>query len=123
MAGVIEEPSSGRHASDGSQIHARVRVFLFDSLSPGLKDVNGIKGPATLLICRRESSLPGAWKDATHGQDLRLIDGLTPAHRLFVGFAQWACGDERDENKRVNAITNPHSPPEYRINGVVVNTP
>ena len=37
--------------------------------------------------------------------------------------AQWACGDERPESKRLNAITNPHSPDEYRINGVVSNMP
>ena len=37
--------------------------------------------------------------------------------------AQWACGDERPENKRVNAITNPHSPVEYRVNGVVSDLP
>ena len=27
------------------------------------------------------------------------------------------------ESKRLNAITNPHSPEEYRINGVVSNMP
>ena len=37
--------------------------------------------------------------------------------------AQWACGDEREANKRVSAITDPHSPEEYRINGVVSNMP
>jgi endothelin-converting enzyme/putative endopeptidase len=37
--------------------------------------------------------------------------------------AQWACGDERPESKRMNAITNPHSPDEYRINGVVSDLP
>ena len=51
------------------------------------------------------------------------IDGLTPDQRFFIGMAQWACGDERPESKRVNAITNPHSPEEYRINGVVSNMP
>jgi len=64
-----------------------------------------------------------AWKSATRGQQLREIDGLTPDQRFFVGMAQWACGSERDESKRVNAVTNPHSPPEYRVNGVVVNMP
>ena len=64
-----------------------------------------------------------AWKHATAKQELKPVDGLTPEQRFFVGFAQWACGDERDENKRVNAITNPHSPPEYRINGVAANMP
>jgi len=64
-----------------------------------------------------------AWKAATRGQDLKPIDGLTPDQRFFVGMAQWACGDERPEAKRVNALTDPHSPNEYRVNGVVSNMP
>jgi putative endopeptidase len=64
-----------------------------------------------------------AWKDATKGQELKPIGGFTPDQRFFIGMAQWACGDERPENKRLNAITNPHSPNEYRINGVVSNMP
>jgi endothelin-converting enzyme/putative endopeptidase len=64
-----------------------------------------------------------AWKDATAGQDLKPIDGLTPDQRFFVGMAQWACGYERPESRRMDAITDPHSPNEYRINGVVANLP
>jgi endothelin-converting enzyme/putative endopeptidase len=64
-----------------------------------------------------------AWKNATKGQDLKSIDTFTPDQRFFIGMAQWACGDERPESKRANAITNPHSPLEYRINGVVSNMP
>jgi endothelin-converting enzyme/putative endopeptidase len=64
-----------------------------------------------------------AWKNATRNQDLKAADGLTPDQRFFVGMAQWACGDERVESKRANAITNPHSPDEFRINGVVSNMP
>lgn len=64
-----------------------------------------------------------AWKNATEGQELKPIDGFTPDQRFFIGMAQWACGSERDENKRVGAITDPHSPEEYRINGVVSNLP
>jgi len=65
----------------------------------------------------------GAWKDVTRGLDLKPADGLTPDQRFFVGLAQWACGDSRDESKRVRARTDPHSPPKYRINGLVVNMP
>ena len=64
-----------------------------------------------------------AWKSATEGQDLKPIDGLTPEQRFFVGMAQWACGDERPESKRVHAMTDPHSPLEDRVNGVVANLP
>ena len=64
-----------------------------------------------------------AWQDATKGQALPSRDGLTPEQRFFVGFAQWACSNERPEEERVRAATDPHSPSEYRINGVVVNMP
>jgi putative endopeptidase len=64
-----------------------------------------------------------AWQDATKSQSLQPRDGLTPAQRFFVGFAQWACENDRPEDLRVHAATDPHSPGEYRINGVVVNMP
>ncbi len=64
-----------------------------------------------------------AWKEATAGQQLQSIEGMTPDQRFFVGYAQWACENERAENLRVNALTNPHSPGKYRVNGVMVNIP
>jgi putative endopeptidase len=64
-----------------------------------------------------------AWKAANKGKVLQPVDGFTPDQRFFIGMAQWACGSERPENLRVGAITNPHSPNEYRINGVVSNMP
>lgn len=64
-----------------------------------------------------------AWKQETAGKPLKTIDGLTPEQRFFVGFAQWACAAERPESLRLRAATDPHSPPRYRINGVVVNMP
>lgn len=64
-----------------------------------------------------------AWQEQTKAMRLTERDGLTPAQRFFVGFAQWACSNERPEELRVNAIVDPHSPPRYRINGVVVNIP
>jgi putative endopeptidase len=64
-----------------------------------------------------------AWKDATANQSLQSVEGFTPDQRFFIGMAQWACENERPENLRVNAVTNPHSPGKYRINGVVANMP
>ena len=64
-----------------------------------------------------------AWQEETHGQKLAPRDGLTPEQRFFVGFAQWDCGGDRPESLRLNARINPHSPHQYRINGVVVNIP
>ena len=64
-----------------------------------------------------------AWKDAVEQENLQPIDGFTPDQRFFIGFAQWACESERPENLRANAITNPHSPGKYRINGIVSDLP
>ena len=64
-----------------------------------------------------------AWKDAVANQKLDPMDGFTPDQRFFIGFAQWACENQRPENLRANAITNPHSPGKYRINGIVSNMP
>jgi putative endopeptidase len=64
-----------------------------------------------------------AWKDAAKEKNLQPVDGLTPEQRFFVGYAQWDCANERPEDMRVRAMTDPHSPARYRINGVVVNMP
>ncbi len=64
-----------------------------------------------------------AWKIQTKGQQLESRDGFTPEQRFFIGYAQWACENDRPENLRANAITNEHSPGKYRVNGLVVNMP
>ena len=64
-----------------------------------------------------------AWKMQTRDQPLESRDGFTPDQRFFIGYAQWACENERPENLRANAITNEHSPGRYRVNGLVVNIP
>lgn len=64
-----------------------------------------------------------AWKAANKGKTLQPVDGFTPDQRFFIGMAQWACGSDRPENLRLSALTNPHSPNEFRINGVVANMP
>jgi len=64
-----------------------------------------------------------AWKDATKEKNLKPMDGFTPEQRFFIGFAQWDCANERPEDLRVRARTDPHSPAVYRINGVLANMP
>ena len=64
-----------------------------------------------------------AWKDQTRNTHLADRDALTPEQRFFVGYAQWACENERPEDLRVLATTDPHSPGRYRVNGLVVNMP
>jgi len=64
-----------------------------------------------------------AWKNAIRGQDLKASDGFAPDQRFFIGMAQWACSNKTPEEARIRAVTDPHSPERYRINGVVANMP
>lgn len=64
-----------------------------------------------------------AWKKQVAAESLKPVDGFTPEQRFFVGMGQWACENERSENLRVSAATDPHSPGFARINGVVSNMP
>jgi endothelin-converting enzyme/putative endopeptidase len=64
-----------------------------------------------------------AWQDETREKKLQPIEGLGPEQRFFVGYGQGWCTNLRPEVQRLRAITDPHSPPIYRTNGVVGNMP
>ena len=51
------------------------------------------------------------------------IDGFTPQQRFFLAFAQVWCQNETPEEARRRAQLDPHSPGEFRVNGVVSNMP
>ena len=55
--------------------------------------------------------------------DKRTINGLTPEQRFFLGYARVWCENATPESRRLHAATDPHSPPEYRVNGVLKNMP
>src|SRR5690606_993924 len=54
-------------------------------------------------------------------EELPLIDGLTAVQRYFVAYALTERTKRRDEAVRTQVATDPHSPEEFRINGVVRN--
>lgn len=62
-----------------------------------------------------------AWKEDTKNLKLEPLDGLTPEQRFFVAYGQSWCTNEREENKRLRATVDPHSPEKFRANGVVAN--
>lgn len=64
-----------------------------------------------------------ALQNALEGKARTNIDGFTPEQRFFLGFAQVWCGSMTDEQKRLRALTDPHSPGKYRVNGTLSNSP
>ena len=50
------------------------------------------------------------------------IDGFTPQQRFFIAYGQIWCQNVTDQQARVLAITDPHSPGRWRVNGAVQNS-
>ncbi|MGA7380830.1 MAG: M13 family metallopeptidase [Terriglobales bacterium] len=48
-------------------------------------------------------------------------DGYTPIQQFFLGHGQTWCGSTRPEQLRLQVQTDPHSPRQFRVNGVVEN--
>lgn len=56
-----------------------------------------------------------------NGKPAAVIDGTTGTQRLFLGWAQVWRSKSRDEALRQQLVSDPHSPPFYRVNGIVRN--
>jgi endothelin-converting enzyme/putative endopeptidase len=61
--------------------------------------------------------------DDKTGKEGRKIDGFTPEQRFFLGFARVWCEKRRPELARTRVLTDPHSPGQFRVDGVVQNMP
>jgi putative endopeptidase len=50
------------------------------------------------------------------------VEGFTPEQRFYLGYAQVWCQNVREQTSRMLAVVDPHSPGEFRVNGVVMNS-
>ena len=64
-----------------------------------------------------------AYHIALDGKEAPEMDGFTGEQRVFIGYAQSWRSKSRDEALRVQINTDPHSPANFRVNGVVRNIP
>lgn len=64
-----------------------------------------------------------AYQLALDGEDAPELDGFTGDQRFFLGWGQVWANKYRDEELRRRIMTDPHSPPRFRVNGVLRNMP
>jgi endothelin-converting enzyme/putative endopeptidase len=96
----------------------------FDSYEP----VPGVHINGKLTMGENIGDLGGleaayaAWRRyvSQHGEP-PVIDGLTGDQRFFIAYAQSWQNKVREGALRQQLLTNPHSPAEYRVNGIVRN--
>ncbi len=87
------------------------------TLGEDLADLGGL-----VLAYKAWTAAYAAEKKSSGASDPKR-DGFTPEQRFFLGYAQWDCANIRPETLRLRARTDEHSPPRFRINGVVTNMP
>lgn len=64
-----------------------------------------------------------AYKMSLNGKESPVIQGFTGEQRVFLGYAQAWLGKSREQALRMQVNTDPHSPNQFRVNGVVRNIP
>jgi endothelin-converting enzyme/putative endopeptidase len=64
-----------------------------------------------------------ALKRALAGKTVEKIDGYTPERRFFLAYAQSWCENQTPQSAKLQALSDPHSLAEFRVNGVVANMP
>jgi endothelin-converting enzyme/putative endopeptidase len=105
------------------------RAACFDKQYSGYTAIADVKLNGKLTLGENVADNGGvrlAWMalmERLKTNPLGTADGFTPQQRFFVGWAQMWCENKSPEIARLHAQTNPHSPGEYRTNGVVVNMP
>ncbi|WP_107711470.1 M13 family metallopeptidase [Oceanicaulis sp.] len=103
---VLAEQYDGFCPIDGMCVSGRL------SMGENIGDLGGLQMAYT------------AWRqyvDEVYGGEAPVIDGLTGDQRFFLGWAQVWRNLYTDDALRAQLVQGPHSPPRYRINGVVRN--
>jgi predicted metalloendopeptidase len=89
------------------EIHVNGKLTLGENIS----DVGGTK----IAYLALQRSMAGKPREA--------VDGLSPEQRFFLSFAQIWRARSREENERLQLRTDGHSPPRFRVAGVIANLP
>ncbi|HEY1216083.1 MAG TPA: M13 family metallopeptidase [Bryobacteraceae bacterium] len=116
-------------AKDGEEFQKRAQCLVnqYSNFSP----VEGVKLNGKLTLGENGADNAGIrlaymalMQALANGMvDKGQLDGYTPQQRFFLGFAQVWCQNVRPEAARLRAQTDPHAPGEFRVVGVVQNSP
>lgn len=111
--------------SDQEEFEARSTKLVkqYDAYKPFPKDsVNG-----KFTLGENIGDLGGmsvaytAYQLSLQGKDAPVMDGFSGDQRFFIGWAQVWRRKYRDEELKKRLLTDPHSPSQYRCNGIVSN--
>ncbi len=106
QTGCVADQYSGYEALPGVKLNGKL------TLGENIADIGGLK------------LAWNAFREAEKARGDRIVAGpYTEEQLFFVAYGQSWCEKERPEFLDLIAKTNPHSPPRYRVNGVVADVP
>jgi putative endopeptidase len=116
-------------ASDRKEFEARAKKLIeqYSGFEPA--QLPGQKVNGALTIGENIGDLGGlaiaykAYRRSLKGREAPVLDGLTGDQRFFIGWGQAWRSKARDAYLARRLATDPHSPPEFRCNGVLRNLP
>jgi putative endopeptidase len=113
---------------DRTEFGARTKALIeqYESYTPRELD-NGYHVNGAFTVGENIGDLGGltiallAYQISRNGHPAPVIDGLTGVQRVFFGWAQVWRTKSREAEAIRRLATDPHSPPEFRCNGVLRN--
>jgi putative endopeptidase len=106
-AKCVADEYSGFEATPGTNVNGNL------TLGENTADNGGVR--VALMAAEKEL--------AAEGKSGEKSGGFTPEQRFFIAYGQVWCANITPQSLRVLAQSNPHSPPRFRVNGVVSNMP
>jgi predicted metalloendopeptidase len=112
---------------DADKFVARADMLVkqYDAYSP----IPGMNVNGKLTLGENIGDLSGlavaykAYQLALGGKPAPVLDGFTGDQRFFIGWGQIWARNYREDELRKRLKTDPHSPSEYRANGILRNMP
>ncbi|BCW90549.1 Neutral endopeptidase [Alphaproteobacteria bacterium SO-S41] len=105
------------------EIQAKALAAQFDAYEP----LPGVHINGELTLGENIADLAGlaiayrAYHIALGGKDAPVLDGMTGDQRFFLGYAMSWRSKTKEDRLRARLAADPHSPPYYRVNGIVRN--
>jgi putative endopeptidase len=112
--------------ADGAEFEKRAACIANEY--SGFTSVDDVKLNGRLTLGENSADNGGlrvaymALEDALKGKG-EVKDGFTPEQRFFLGFAQIWCENTAPQEARNRAMTDPHSPGRFRVDGTLQNMP
>jgi putative endopeptidase len=111
--------------ADARQFEARATELSrqYSSFEP----LPGVRVNGNLTMSENIADLGGvlvaldAYHHSLGGRSAPVLDGLTGDQRFFLSYAQTFRAKKTEEETRRQLVSDPHSPEQYRVNGVVRN--